>query len=759
MPSRLDALDRTEDPLEGREGIAGAEPTCAIPQRNQIRGELGGSLSGEVSGQRRGLLVEASGVSASGLRERGGSDQTLERKGAGIAKPALPRGAPGEGIRIGAVARHRLEGDRESLADPERLSGRPPLDPQPMEHLVRGLVRDRREIRRRDAGERPTSCPGPPRFGVRRRSGAEDGPLRARQPIAAEGAGVHAVLRRREALEGGAVTEGDGHHRSAGEAAREPEAIGEALDRLGGRLHDLEHRRALRLAGVGDQDEARTSVGRESRQRPLEPRDARIDGRRGAGAEGAGDEHRDQRKEQEPLRHGGLGEGIRSGPAESAIRAVRLDADLPERPAQPVAPAAGRSRLSSSGRPMQPISLAMRPLGRCSRAVAAAALLVLCAPPIVADRSAGDPLFGLASWHAMPGPMPLPVFDAGAAMVRRHLVVLGGCTRELVATRAIQIRHPVHGWLPVGSSLLEPRARASTTRLADGRVLVLGGWHGAWNRDASHHRDGEILDPLVAGSSQRIAGWEESLEGHSATLLPDGRVAVACGCTLRILDPIALRWSDPIALERPRRHHAAAIVGETLVLIGGDDESTVESIDLAAAEPASRLWKASLPHALAEGSAAAIGGSAILVAGGVDHEGNSLDRTHLLDAATEGVRPGPDLGLAQGACRLALVPHRRGVLVLDGEWRLDGARGNADAAILLRPLAAPRERDRWALPKLGPHLDTARRILVLGDDGSVELLGGYRFIAPGEGRELADVGVVVEGSGQRLVVDALGVAD
>jgi hypothetical protein len=359
----------------------------------------------------------------------------------------------------------------------------------------------------------------------------------------------------------------------------------------------------------------------------------------------------------------------------------------------------------------------------------------------------------------MPGPMPLPVFDAGAAIVRRHLVVFGGCTRELVATRAIQIRHPVHGWLPIGSSLLEPRARASTTRLPDGRVLVLGGWHGAWNRDATHHRDGELLDPLVAGSSLRVPAWEDSLDGHSATLLPDGRVAVVCGCALRILDPDANRWSEPIALERPRRHHAAALVGETLVLIGGDDEASIESVDLAESEPTARLWRTSLPDVVAEGSAVAVGGSAILVAGGVDHEGNSLDRTHLLDVTDDGVRPGPDLGLARGACRLALVPHRRGVLVLDGEWRLDGARGNADAAILLRPLASSAERDRWALPKLGPHLHTARRILALGDDGSVELVGGYRFIAPGEDRELVDVGVVVEGSSQRLVVDALGVAD
>lgn len=390
---------------------------------------------------------------------------------------------------------------------------------------------------------------------------------------------------------------------------------------------------------------------------------------------------------------------------------------------------------------------------------ALASLVVASIAVAGSPANAGDPLFALAAWQAMPGPMPLPVFDGAATIAGRHLVVLGGCTRDLTATQAIQIRHPIHGWMPIGSSLLEPRAKASITPLADGRVLVLGGWNGTWGKDAVHHADGELLDPLVAGTSLRVPAWDEPLEGHSATPLADGRIAVVKGCTARAFDPATNRWSPAIALERSRTLHAAVRVGEHLLLIGGEHEATIESIDFSEADPESVLWPVSLPSALVETSAAPAGRGLAMVAGGVAPDGSTVDRTYLLDVANRSLRPGPGLGLPRGACRLALVPHPRGLLVLDGEWRLEGARGSADAAMILRPLAKSGERDRWALPKLGPLLDTARRIVVVAPDGSVEIMGGYRFVPPSEGREAGDVGVVVEGSGQRLVVDAVGVAD
>ncbi len=356
--------------------------------------------------------------------------------------------------------------------------------------------------------------------------------------------------------------------------------------------------------------------------------------------------------------------------------------------------------------------------------------------------------------------MPLPVFDAVATESRNHLIVMGGCTAEMAATRAVQVRHPIHGWLPIGTSLLEPRAKPSLTPLVTGRVLVLGGWDGRWGEAIRQHADGETLDPLVAGSGRRVEAWPEPLEGHSATPLPDGTVAVVSGCEIRLFDPSTERWSEPQSLERERHGHAAILVGWTLVLAGGDEEGSIESLDLGAWPPQPYLWAARLDGEPREMAGIAVDDTTALLAGGFrQRDQTTSDRTYVVDAIRHVIRPGPDLGLERGACNLTLATHPRGILVLDGEWRSEGRRGNADASLLLRPRAGFGERDRWALPRLGPRLDLARRTLLVRRDGSIEALGGYRFVAPGEAREGVEAGVGVDGSDQRLVVDAAGVAD
>lgn len=392
----------------------------------------------------------------------------------------------------------------------------------------------------------------------------------------------------------------------------------------------------------------------------------------------------------------------------------------------------------------------------CALALGLALVLGLDASSAPAAPPA--PRFGLAFWEAMPGPMRLPVFDAMAYESREQLVVLGGFTKELSATRAIQIRHPIDGWLPIGSALLEPRARASLVPLAHSRILVLGGYSGTWGKDAVARDDGETLDPLVAGSAREIEPFGERLEGHSATPLPDGRVAVACGCSLRLFDPKSESWSDPIELSRERHHHAAVLTGSTLLLAGGDEEGTVESIDLSADVPTSVAWEGALGARISHMAGLAIDGRRALLAGGLETTENvTLGCTFFLDAAKRLITTGPALPLERGACDLTLVSHRRGALILDGEWHVDVLRGNANAALLLTHL--DERPEVWRLPGLSPTLDLAHRMLIRKADGSVEAVGGYRFRAPDAAPPDEAVGVIVDGSAQRLVVDAQGTAD
>jgi hypothetical protein len=370
----------------------------------------------------------------------------------------------------------------------------------------------------------------------------------------------------------------------------------------------------------------------------------------------------------------------------------------------------------------------------------------------------------------MPGPMQLPVFDGMAVEVGQNIAVLGGFTKELEATRAIQIRSPLDGWRPVGSALREPRARATVVPLPNRRVILLGGYSGTWGKDAAARDDGESLDPLVAGSGRDIEPFGASLEGHAASVLPDGRIAVSAGCALRLLDPTTERWSDPIELASERRHHASVLLGNMLVLIGGDELGTIETVEFRGdqAMPRQQVWESTLPRPLNHVSAIAIDQRRIFLAGGADgRTERTVSDTLLINMATKAIRPGPPLPFASGACDLILAQHPRGVLVLDGEWRAGAERGNVNAAHLVSGLSEGRFRhasgdsgEVWRLPSLGPAFDLARRMLVTTADGNVELLGGYRYRPPNAADSpTGEAGVVVDGSGQRLVVDALGSAD
>jgi hypothetical protein len=405
------------------------------------------------------------------------------------------------------------------------------------------------------------------------------------------------------------------------------------------------------------------------------------------------------------------------------------------------------------------------------------------------------PQFRLAYWEAMPGPMHLPVFDGMAMEIGQHVVVLGGFTRGLEATRAIQIRTPIDGWRPIGSALREPRARASLLPLEGNHVLVLGGYSGTWGKNAVARDDGEILDPLVAGSARDIEPFGESLNGHAATRLNDGRIAVSCGCSLRLFDPTTETWSRTFELACERRHHASIVVGETLVLIGGDDESSVESIDLRSlnsssgepgrlAEAGSVVWESTLVVAsdrgaefpfqqhetmrLTHAAAIPLDGRFAFAAGGYLHGSQTtVSSTWVLDVAKRLVKPSVTLPLPQGASDLTLTRHPRGVIVLDGEWRASSGRGNANAGFLIARIldaSGPATPDLWRLPTLGSSFDLAHRILVRCADGNVESIGGYRYRAPDASPNPpaamdGEVGVFVDGSSQRLVVDVSGTAD
>ncbi|MCZ6599038.1 MAG: hypothetical protein O7B99_15480 [Planctomycetota bacterium] len=136
------------------------------------------------------------------------------------------------------------------------------------------------------------------------------------------------------------------------------------------------------------------------------------------------------------------------------------------------------------------------------------------------------------------------------------------------------------------------RTQHTATKLADGRVLTLGGA----DENALVYASGEIFDP-ASGLSTPIAAMLRKRVGHTATLLADGRVFVAGGTTnfdfsdpfgalaavleqTEIYDPASNSWSPGPNLPKPRVLHSATRLGTGHVLItGGIEITTIFFID------------------------------------------------------------------------------------------------------------------------------------------------------------------------------------
>ncbi|MCP3859563.1 MAG: hypothetical protein GY704_07915, partial [Phycisphaeraceae bacterium] len=179
-----------------------------------------------------------------------------------------------------------------------------------------------------------------------------------------------------------------------------------------------------------------------------------------------------------------------------------------------------------------------------------------------------------AVWRSE-APPRIAVADAGAATLDRTAILVGGFTADLAATAAVQVRNPRRGWEPVGCALLTPRADATVIALDEERLLVIGGWTGVLPDEVTRLGSIEICEPAQPHRRRTTPSpfetTEEGLDGHAATVLPDGRVVLLHRNRLAVFDPDSERWSPPTTLDTTCLHASVASVGpDQLVLIGGE---------------------------------------------------------------------------------------------------------------------------------------------------------------------------------------------
>jgi ELWxxDGT repeat protein/VCBS repeat-containing protein len=266
-------------------------------------------------------------------------------------------------------------------------------------------------------------------------------------------------------------------------------------------------------------------------------------------------------------------------------------------------------------------------------------------------------------------------------------------------------------WTPTGS-LIVPRTGHTATLLPNGKVLVTGG-HNA----SGLLRTAEIYDP-ANGVWSVTGNLGSARSGHTATLLPSGRVLVAGGLggsgalkSAEVYDPATGTWASTGALGVRRLGHTATLLGDGTVLVAGGGSRRAELYN-----PSTGKWSptGSMNVSRSLHSATLLPDGAVLAAGGLN--GLKVLRS------TEVYEPSTGKWRATGSLVAARTVHAATAL-LDGTVLVSGGVASNGAASAQAEIYDP-AAGRWtATGRLG----TARSFhaATLLPDGRVLVSGGY----------------------------------
>jgi hypothetical protein len=335
-------------------------------------------------------------------------------------------------------------------------------------------------------------------------------------------------------------------------------------------------------------------------------------------------------------------------------------------------------------------------------------------------------------------------------MIRSRLVLVATITVSFaVAAAAFRTGFPeastsvvpAAGSLTASAPMLEPRSGHTATLLPDGKVLIAGGMR----RNQDFYKSAEVYDPAT-GKFQPTGDMNQRRVGSVAILLRSGKVLVAGGWvgmggtdSAELYDPATGKFTVIARMTTPRGRPSATLLGDGDVLIAGGEKRDNESLASAEIFHASSLTfqpTGAMHHARISHTSTLLQDGRVLVAGGYEDA---------LYASSEIYDPRTGRFTETGKLLTPRCKHTAGILpdgrvLIAGGSDQRGWSGNLNSAEIYDPKtgtfapASPLNDSRFKLPDEAVQL-TSGKLLVGGGSKEVEVFdpsSGKFLVAAGQ---------------------------
>jgi N-acetylneuraminic acid mutarotase len=349
-----------------------------------------------------------------------------------------------------------------------------------------------------------------------------------------------------------------------------------------------------------------------------------------------------------------------------------------------------------------------------------------------------------------------------------RVLVVGGPIETISPSNSAELYDPGTGTWAATGSMLAPRFQYTATLLPDGKVLVAGGVNNvvlAGGTNDGPLVSAELYDP-VSGTWAATGAMETARYDHTATLLRDGKVLVAAGIVAgdvsddqmpfsELYDPVSGTWTATGAMAADHFGHTATLLPNGKVLVaGGYQDASPDRPSAELYDPTSGTWTAAGAMATMRSShtATLLPNGKVLVAGGYIHSTRELcgqpSRSNIdcMNPLTSAELYDPQSG-AWSATQGMVSPRAAHTATLLPDGRVLVAGGGGSAEVSACQCHAPVGSAELYDPASETWSATASMIAVRRNHTATLLPDGRVLVASGNGLEIG-IGSVDLGSAE-----------